>query len=1400
MPIGFGTTRKAARLEVEVAADMEQFDKDMNKLKQRAKDAAQKTGQAFEGMSSVVQRSLKLLSVAAIAVIADVGFRIGRDVAQGFARAFGKTTQTSVSSTIGFMRRLANTIGNALAPALALVISRLRAFGVIVGSTRGGAAGAAVFANLAQKVGAAGSVMAKFGKVVSGPVLKAVTRLSGFIGKQFFGALDVAAIGVRGLGLGLAKLGRRLQAEGRILSAFGKALTGTGTALDAFGKTLGKIIGFMVKFKIGTVLVVSGILAMSAAASGKFGNSFARVKTLLTDLNDGELRKLRTELMALQRQIGVTSEEINNTFYQTLSAMPQFAKDASSALGILEVALRVATTGFADGETAVRAITGIMNAWNLESHEAVDVADALFAAQNQGVTTFGEIAESIGSVTGLTAALGGEWRDLLSIIAVVSPFISTSEVLTGVQAVLNGVLEASPVALKEAKRIELQFNSARIAAIGVLPFIKEIIAAAEGSPDVIAKLFGRKEAQNLLINLSNQMGSLATKTDEISNAMGKLDEVTGAMEDTSERAGERLAAQWDGLLQVLGQDLERVVITTKDVAAAAIQSVTNTAAESRTILEEFFEFAGSEGADVIFDLKFGTNIKAIRQFFRDNQGAVGGLTGGLGAAAAVDLFPAFGTPSAGDDDPSKRQKLGVPPSAIPDIATLEDSQEKIQLLTARLSAQSKLAFIVTQDFEAYEAALKAAQIAVNGLAVSERNRLIAAGVARDTADQLLESVVVIGPEDDARVQEGITNIEALIVRMEQLKVLGIEAFADQRPEIADLTIEFKALDNELRQVTEDVGNLTVGDTELAAAGTTRIAQLEERIREVLAQLELFREMETIIEAVGVDLLLLGETLPADDIEIFNQAMSTFVAGLSELQLAQATYANAVGLFGEKSDEAKDALVELTDAEDAFRLVLVIVQRLLKAAGLDTVALAKAMEQLRDAAGELNPDGGEEAGAFFKWIGENAEKVEGIARGLLAVGDALDVISDGAIRALNGVVNLSTGLLQISKGNLIGGIPQAVGGVIGIVSGLFGGGESPEDKARRLAVEKNTEALRKLSNSFDAQRQAIAGVSGETLKTLREVFDFTTQPPLEGPVKSADDFARRKLQQNLDLLGLTVSEVNDMLEELGIDFRLTREDGELNADDIRAISMALDRLQLEDFFAGFTGAVDRLRREFDLMDIDEPVEKLKRWVALLREFSGLDIPDFDLNTAEGRAALEAFLIDVFTRAGEGELTVEELGKLSVQELLDLAATAESLIDAIDDPADTSFQQFRGITEITANRIQGTLTTIAFWNELTAQNVRAIVTLLGGTAIGAAGADPVPNFDPARFPGPDISPGPHEVIDQSILIESLSVIVEGTPGIDPDILADEIVRKADVLLGQTYRREIRNSGTNKITNVR
>lgn len=209
-----------------------------------------------------------------------------------------------------------------------------------------------------------------------------------------------------------------------------------------------------------------------------------------------------------------------------------------------------------------------------------------------------------------------------------------------------------------------------------------------------------------------------------------------------------------------------------------------------------------------------------------------------------------------------------------------------------------------------------------------------------------------------------------------------------------------------------------------------------------------------------------------------------------------------------------------------------------------------------------------------------------------------------------------------------------------------------------------------------------------------------RPDIESPVVA------ERMRERLAASGMSVDEFISKLEQSGQEFddlegalRGTGYSASGLEDELEATRAQLEELELSDLFEGFEGRMQELETRFQLFDIDEPIDQLEKIRQTFLEFAELPAPleqilgGADLSTAEGRHRFQEVLQQVFDMLASGELTPSQLGGLDPRQLQDLLTRMKSLIEeaAEQDGSMSAFQVNRQITEVTGNRLVGTLTT-------------------------------------------------------------------------------------------------------------
>jgi len=259
-----------------------------------------------------------------------------------------------------------------------------------------------------------------------------------------------------------------------------KSINKTKRSLDVFKGTFGAISASRVISLVGRELRDIGKNAL------EFSEALAEVNSILPKTGKLTLAT-KNQLIEFSNQFAGNAQTQAKAFYSIVSAGVQ---TTTKQLNVLREANQAAVAGLVDINTAARVLVSSMNTYAAANLTAVQASDALFAAVREGQTTFGELANSLGTAAPLAQAAGVTFAELAgSVAAITKAGISTDIALTGLRAIMSGVIAPSKQAADAAEKLEINFSTAGIRAKGFAEFLKNIKEQTGGSEEALAKLF-----------------------------------------------------------------------------------------------------------------------------------------------------------------------------------------------------------------------------------------------------------------------------------------------------------------------------------------------------------------------------------------------------------------------------------------------------------------------------------------------------------------------------------------------------------------------------------------------------------------------------------------------------------------------------------------------------------------------------------------------------------------------------------------------------------------------------------------------------------------------------------------------------------------------------------------------
>ncbi|MGI8475156.1 MAG: phage tail tape measure protein [Thermomicrobiales bacterium] len=255
----------------------------------------------------------------------------------------------------------------------------------------------------------------------------------------------------------------------------------------------------------GIGLKLAGVFAGAAGGAIDFGKQMANVNSI-AQLGTADFNKLSDAVLKVVSDPRITAgaAEIASGLYDVYSS----GFKGADAINIVTTSAIAAGAGLTDTSTAVRAIDAALNAYGLGADDAAKISDILFQTVNDGVLTFPQLANNMGSVLPIAAALGIGMEQLGAAYAVTTlKGIDASQAETGIAAILNSALNPT-TALTDAVLAHGDASAADILKTkGLTGYLKFLYDATGGNADQMLKLTGNVEANKVAMALLTNQGA-----------------------------------------------------------------------------------------------------------------------------------------------------------------------------------------------------------------------------------------------------------------------------------------------------------------------------------------------------------------------------------------------------------------------------------------------------------------------------------------------------------------------------------------------------------------------------------------------------------------------------------------------------------------------------------------------------------------------------------------------------------------------------------------------------------------------------------------------------------------------------------------------------------------------------
>lgn len=323
------------------------------------------------------------------------------------------------------------------------------------------------------------------------------------------------------------------------------------------------------KYVLAPLAAMSGL---SIKAAMDMNKGMANVSTLVEKSPD-QLLEMKRQAQDTMVAMGKGTQDVTDGLYQVISALGESEQNMQQLQG----ATKAAVAGLSDTKSSVEMLTAVAKAYNDTSAKSIEhTSDLAFQTVKLGVTTFPELAASIGKVAPLAAQFNTSQEELFGTMATLTGVTgSTAEVVTQLASVYSAFMNPSEEMDKALKNINKSLGKnayesiqAMVKEEGLTYSIQQLGIYAKGSEKKLFEMFRRKEALLAILPLlSTQSENWGKKLLAMKDASGATDEAFRKqteginkqgfeLEQTKQRVivfGQRIG---DRLIPMLGKAVE----------------------------------------------------------------------------------------------------------------------------------------------------------------------------------------------------------------------------------------------------------------------------------------------------------------------------------------------------------------------------------------------------------------------------------------------------------------------------------------------------------------------------------------------------------------------------------------------------------------------------------------------------------------------------------------------------------------------------------------------------------------------------------------------------------------------------------------------------------------------------
>ncbi|MBV2132051.1 phage tail tape measure protein [Pseudomonas sp. MAP12] len=291
-----------------------------------------------------------------------------------------------------------------------------------------------------------------------------------------------------------------------------------------------------------------------AAAFGGFaliaGNSFSKFADYeqqiaaigtITDMTDGQLQAMSGSVKQLSLDMGVNATASAKALYDILGS----GGTNENAMDILALSTKAAIAGMTETKTAAQVGMSMLNAYGESSDKLGQRFDQLFMTVKDGVISFEQLAQGLGSVMPAAAAAGVPIEEVLSSLSRLTvQGIQAPQAITALQGAINQLAAPSTEAAKAMDEMGIKWN-------GLAGTLQQIADKKIGF-EAMRQIIPDSEGRTAVLALTKDIQGLQESISSMQQSAGATEDAYSTMANTPQAQVERFKAAVDELQKAFG--------------------------------------------------------------------------------------------------------------------------------------------------------------------------------------------------------------------------------------------------------------------------------------------------------------------------------------------------------------------------------------------------------------------------------------------------------------------------------------------------------------------------------------------------------------------------------------------------------------------------------------------------------------------------------------------------------------------------------------------------------------------------------------------------------------------------------------------------------------------------------